>query len=427
MTDVKHIVIPAKAGINVDSRLRGNDKGFINVKGIITLLVILVVIDLAVAFVLAPFLSKTVQAVVNQNTQAKIVIGTVRLHPLLLSAGISSVDVYDAEDASKRIFHGGPFNARLSVGALLRKRIAFAEIRVERAELEVVRDASGGLNIEKIGKQDKRSAIDTLKAMADKRDWFRKAYEGAKKAHKRKQEKKKQQSVWKTRARELPRGYVVDFKTAEDPLLEAASLELKNTVVVFEDPKGKMPPFRNVEIIAKDLLVQTPSDISWKLLKISGDFEAARKGSFKLRMEEKADAHEFEAKLKDLDLAPLAPLYERSLPVTFTRGFLTLESDSVMKTESLLSKNRLKLEEAQMAAKTKWGFLGAADEAVLQALNSRASFDIQFEITGTPDKPSFSGFQTALMDLVKEDLKQLGAKGIQEKAKGALEKFKNLF
>ena len=119
-------------------------------------------------------------------------------------------------------------------------------------------------------------------------------------------------------------------------------------------------------------------------------------------------------------------------PVSFTRGFLALDSRSHFDSESLDSQNHLKIDSYEMTAKHQWNIGGFATKPIVDALNRLPEFEIKFKISGTPDRPSYSGFQESLMEIVKDDLLQEGMmSGIKEKTgqqvEKITEKLKSLF
>jgi hypothetical protein len=178
-----------------------------------------------------------------------------------------------------------------------------------------------------------------------------------------------------------------------------------------------VPPFRQVNILLENFKLYRSNEVSFTVLEAGGKFEAEKKGSFHLDVRQKKETASIDADVKNLDLAAFAPVFEDSLPVTFEKGFLSLDSKSRMTADALESDTRLKLAEHVMAAKKTLGVWEGPTGPIVDAINKRPVLEMKFKIGGTPDDPSFSGFQQVLMDLLKEDLQQLAAGGWQEKLK----------
>lgn len=393
---------------------------FLNFRGIIALIVILAVFDLGVAYLLGPAAAKAVESIVTRLTPAKFEIGRVELHPLLLRVAISDVRVYDPDHPELRIFKGDRLFAALDPLAVLSRRAGFWSVTVEGAELEVTHDEKGGFNIARLAKKDGKpeGKLEMLKKAVGLKDqdWFKRVYNGVRDALKRKAEARREKPVERTSVRELPKGRIVQFKTRPKPLLEVGSFELKNAAFVLKDAGRLLPSLRNVNSSVKSLCIAEGGAVSFASLKISGKAEGARPGSFDIELDEKKDAFTSKVDIRNVYIGAFEPLYAKSLPVFFERGFLTLKSSSHVTEAALESKNHVKLEDHRLAARMTLGVLSPVSEPVLAALNSRQSFELDFDIGGTPDKPSFSGFRKSLMDLVKDDLVGGMDKSLKEKA-----------
>jgi len=140
-----------------------------NPKGIIILVVFLAVVDVAVAFGLSPLVTRTIVAAANEHADVKIAIDKIRLHPVLLSITAGDVEIYDPDNPSARMFYSKRMSARLDPWALLSKRVFLSSLTFKGVELEVVKDAQGRFNVEKIT-QDKEAA-DAGKLEALQRWW----------------------------------------------------------------------------------------------------------------------------------------------------------------------------------------------------------------------------------------------------------------
>ncbi|MGH7197851.1 MAG: DUF748 domain-containing protein [Candidatus Omnitrophota bacterium] len=387
---------------------------FINVRGIVTLVAVLALIDAGVAFGLAPLLTRFTQDQFNQFSETKIVIGSVRFHPALLSFGVSGAEVFDPQTQT-RLFHAEHASLRLSPVSLLRRRLGFSKVTLRDVELEAVKDATGRYNFE-MG--PKPSKMELLKQLVRKDDLYGRLYENFKKlAEMNRKVKRKPAGPPDREVAELAKGRIVRFDVARDPVFEVGHFEMVNGTFVLKEKGGSIPPFRQVYILLKNFKCYRSKEVSFSDLEAKGKFEAEKKGSFHLDVRQKKEVATVDADVKNLDLAAFAPIYEDSLPVSFEKGFLSLDSKSRMAGDTLDSENRLKLAEHTMVAKKTLGVWEGPTGPIVDAINKRPIFEMKFHIGGTPDKPSFSGFQEVLMDLLKEDLQQLAAGGWKEKIK----------
>ena len=381
---------------------------------------ILAAFDLSTAYLLGPLVTRIVQTVVTRVTPAKFEIGRVELHPLLLRVTVSDVRVFDPDHPELRIFKGDRLYAELDPLAVLSRRAGFWSVTVEGAELEVTHDEKGGFNLGRLAKTEEKpeGKLDMLKKAVGLKDqdWFKRLYNGLRDRMKKKAEARKQKAVQRVSVLELPKGRIVQFKTHPRPILEVGSFELKNAAFVLKDGGRLLPPLRRVNASVKKLRIGEDGAVSFASLRMRGETEGEKPGSFDISVDENADAFTSSADIRNLDIGAFEPLYEKSLPVVFEQGHLTLKSDSRITETTLESKNHIKLEGHRLAPRKTLGFISPVSEPIIAALNTRPSFELDFNIGGTPDKPSFSGFQESLMNLVKDDLAGGVDKGLKEKA-----------
>ena len=402
-----------------------------NPKGIIILVVFLAVVDVAVAFGLSPLVTRVVVAAANEHADVKIAIDKIRLHPVLLSITAGDVEIYDPDNPSARMFYGKRMSARLDPWALLSKRVFLSSLTFKGVELEVVKDAQGRFNVEKIT-QDKEAAdagkLESLQRWwkSGRKDWFSNIYEKLKTLTRRKKEEKEKAAEKKeirTEVEELHRGKVVRFTSPKQTLFRIKKLKLSGGKVILNERGTRLPPIEDIHLLLKNLIIRPSGAVSMDLVHAEGRISSGREGNFKIHLVQKRDAVDVKVHLKDMDMAVLKPLYEDSLPVSFARGFLALDSRSHFDSESLDSQNHLKIDSYEMTAKHQWNIGGFATKPIVDALNRLPEFEIKFKISGTPDRPSYSGFQESLMEIVKDDLLQEGMmSGIKEKTGQQVEK-----
>ncbi len=411
--------------------------GVFNLRGILILVGTLAMIDLGVAWGLSPWITRHAQGLTNQYTKAKIYIDGVRFHPFLMSLGVSEFEIFDPDNPEQSIFRAGHVAARVDLWALLKKEIWLSTLSFRRVEIEAVKDRNGRLNFEKIAMPPADAGSwQKVKGFfgAEQRDWYGKLYENFKRVSEMNKKKKETDKTVSANVATLSRGRRVRFDSAADTVFGIRHLELKNGTAALREGGREIPPIRNVYILMKGFRLNRANQVSFRTLKAKGDFELQKRGAFSLDVDSKKDGATADADIRNLDLGAFAPLYEGSLPVSFERGFLSLDSKSRIQGEVLESKNHIKIEDHVIVSKKTLGFFGGVDGPILAALNKRPSFELKFNIGGTPEAPSFGGFHEALMKLVGDDLKNVLASGLAGGGEGGgsaidkiSEKFKSLF
>jgi hypothetical protein len=101
-----------------------------------------------------------------------------------------------------------------------------------------------------------------------------------------------------------------------------------------------------------------------------------------------------------MDLAFLKPLFSSTSAVYFKRGYLTLRSSDKIRSDKLVSSDRLVIQDYEMVPAAAWS---PESQSVLSALNRHKEFGLAFDVTGTPDAPVFDGFENALMGQLEKD------------------------
>lgn len=409
---------------------------FLNFKGIITLVIVLAVFDLLAAYVASPLATRVVQESINRATPAKIFIGSARFHPLLLSIGITDFEVFDPEDSSKRVFRAGHAGVWIDPVSVLRKRVDIGRASFKNVELAVVRDASGKVNIEKFsfGKKEAKNLWETAKQAYEVKtsDWFEKSYKIVKDALKKKKAMGEAKKEYKATVTALEKGRLVEFETADQSIFKVGHFELSGGVVALEDNGQQLPTIRDISLDMTGFRVMRSGGAAFNSLDIKGKVASEpRSSTFSIKLSDGGENFNSEVNTRDLDLAAFRPLYENSLPVSFNRGYLTIDSKSRVALEKLTSDNHIRLEEHELVSRKQFGLFGGAPDAAIAALNRRPSLDIRFQIGGTADKPSFDGFEKELMKIVGDELKQGLVSGLKEDPKKAIgewsDKLKGVF
>jgi len=412
----------------------------LNLKGIALLAVILAVCDLAVAYGLSPLLTDHAVMAVNRYTRAKVIIQDLRLHPVILTLTAKSIEAADPDEPARRMFLADSFKASLDPLELLSGRVSLGALTFKQVELVLVKDAQGDFNVEKLLK--KESPKDGAEGWTDgvkdwfkrqtgqKDDWFGDAY-GKAKQWVRKPAAGDAKEPKKREVREEPRGRVVSFYSPQDPMFKIGTLRVDGGRIILTDKSGSLPPLEDVRFSMDRFVMRRSGNFDFEGIAAAGKLKTAREGSFDLELTRSAGRIRSKVLTKGLDLAPIKPLYEASSPVVFEAGYLTLDCRTELTAESIDSQNKLKLEDYRMTS-TSGAKLGPVPAAlVVEALNRRKELELNFNISGDPDKPSMSGFETTLWSIVKDDLGSQALQTLESKTGAKLselsEKLKKLF
>ncbi|MGH7241307.1 MAG: hypothetical protein ACREGB_03360, partial [Candidatus Saccharimonadales bacterium] len=151
-----------------------------------------------------------------------------------------------------------------------------------------------------------------------------------------------------------------------------------------------------------------------------GNIKAKRRGRFKIWIRREGRQVRVLADLRNLDLALLKPIYIKTSPVYFERGFVTWTSSGRLSAKRLYSKNRIKIESPIMKSTVGWS---SENEAVLRALNRKPSFELNFKLVGTPESPAFQGFDDSLVNILKKDFNPAMLRLIRARTTEELDKF----
>lgn len=414
--------------------------GLVNLKGIALLAAVLTVCDLAVAYGLSPLMTDWAVRSVNRYTSSKIVIQNLRLHPVILTLTAKSIEAADPDDNARRMFLADSFRATLDPVELLTGRVSLGTLQFKQVELVLVKDAQGTFNIEKLmkkepadkGSQEWASGVkDWFKQKTGgQKDWFGDAYDKAKKWV-RKPSDAKDKSEKTREVREEPRGRVVSFNAAEDPIFKIGSVHIHGGRLVLTDKSGTLPPLEDLNFELTSFVLRRAGGFDFAGIRTAGTLRGEREGSFDLELNRSGGRIRSRIQTRHLDLSPLRPLYEDSSPVVFDRGLLTLDCRTELTAAAIDSHNDLKLEDYSMRSTTDAKLGPVPASLVVDALNRRKELELRFNITGDPDRPSMNGFETTLWNLVKDDLGSQALQTLESKTgvslSGLSEKLKKLF
>jgi hypothetical protein len=410
-----------------------------NVKGVLLLTAVLAITDVAVAYGLSPLLTNTIVSAVNKHTRAKVVIDKLRLHPILLMLTARTIEAADPQMPTRRMFLADSMKASLDPLELISGRISLGALTFKQVELVLVKDAEGDFNVEKLLKADAdgdkaqgwtEGVKDWFKQKTGKNDWFGDAYDKAKQWV-RKPAAKSSGAPKERRVQVEPKGRIVSFRSAEDAVFKIGAVKIDGGRIILTDKGGSLPPLENIRFSLSHFVMRRSGGFDFEGIAAAGKIKSEREGKFDLELTRSAGHIRSRLRTEHLDLAPLKSLYEESSPVVFESGYLTLDCRTNLTAAAIDSHNQLKLEDYQMKS-TSGAQLGPVPASiVVEALNKRKELELSFNITGDPNKPSMSGFETSLWNIVKDDLGSQALQTLEAKTGAKLtqlsEKLKKLF
>ncbi|MCK9554979.1 AsmA family protein [bacterium] len=402
----------------------------INIKGISIILAVLLVLHFAVGLIISPAAGKFIIKTINENSNAKISVGKISVWPLTLSCSLSDVKIFDPENEKERIIYVPKASLRLSLLALLGKRIAVGKLSISDAEINLKGEPDGSFNIQNITKKpeaaDKAEKASALEQMKGKKDLFSKIYDKIKKepSGKKPDEKATQKEKPKTVVREvtpLPKGRFVTFKKPEDNyLIEIRTAHIHNASLHLEDAEKQSIDFKNAEIKAGGIGIDAVNGAAFRELKLKGAVNKNGVDAGKITLHYRqsgSDKTDIVLKANEIDVPSVSFIFEDSLPVTIKKGKVDIDSETKIIGTGLDSENSLKLSGHEISPRNN------ADLAVnmipmpliCDAVNQVNPFELRFKITGTTENPEFKGFEESLFKIIKpylsnvtENLKKQG-------------------
>ncbi|HNX91634.1 MAG TPA: AsmA family protein [Candidatus Omnitrophota bacterium] len=413
----------------------------INFPGIALLLTALIAIQYGVGLFAAQYCSALVLKQISDHTDAKVTLEKAHIWPLTMTIDLEGLKVFDPDDTSKRIASIGKMRLRVSLLGVLSKKLIFSDIKISGADINFEREPDGSYNIQKIsrqssaGKSDK-GVLSSLKQVYDtlrpKQDLFSSVYDALKKKSSvKKTENSAQTEKAKTTERvvtAMPKGKrVVFMPLGGENIIDARAIAIENARVRVGMDKDGSLDVNEAGISIKNLVVSAESGVSLSSASLKGKIEKDDKTAGRCDIYYNTDLRGqrvvLNVRANDLDLAALAFIYNKSLPVDISRGVLNIDSKTMVDKDALSSKNKLSLKDARIAAKG--GISGMASgilplPVMCELLNKINPIELDFEVGGTLDKPDMRGFQKSLFDMVKPymssaeaDLKKEGANFLQ--------------
>ncbi|OIO35254.1 MAG: hypothetical protein AUJ74_07375 [Candidatus Omnitrophica bacterium CG1_02_44_16] len=390
----------------------------LNIKNLIILVVGLAAFHFVVGLAISPALSTFIIDKINKEANTKIYIGRINVWPLALSLGIKDLKIFDPDKEDTRIIGVKDASVRLSALGLLSKRFVISSVALNSVQVDLEGSPDGTFNIQKSARQKdgvkaKPGLFDMVKG---KQDWFSKAYSLLKKKGKapqalaHAQEAKKAAKGVSREISSLPKGRRAHFKTAAGRyVLQAGSVVLSDLSIKLRSQDGREIDIDKATASIGSLGIDPELGLQLAKFYLAGAImtKGAAGGRLEFRYNRavagKDDKAVFDIKLKDVDLDAARFIYEDSLPVEVIRGMLDLDSKTNIVNGSIDSRNSLSLSGHELKAKgmalLPGGFMPAP--MICENLNKIDPVKLNFAITGTVDKPEFSGFLRSLAGLIK--------------------------
>ena len=443
------IVTKVKNAMAGSKKAKRGILGRINIPGIVAIIVMLAVMHFGVGLYASPALTSFIVDEVNKNTPVKISIAKANLWPLTLSCSLEDLKVFDPKDAGSRIAKIDKASVRVSLLGLLSKRLVFSEIHAKGGEINITGTPDGSFNVMGLagskagsgGKAD-MSADSAWQLATEKKDLFGKIYEVIKKRFSKPSQDKAKATreasrKISTQTVELPKGRMVDFKTARDAyLFEIRDLAIDDASIRITY-EGQVIDIERSLLRLGRLAYDPVNGMRLDRAELKGDIKkvGALAGSCDIYFSRVFTSSGQDAvtniTLKDVDLDAIRIVYQDSLPVTVVKGHLTLSSRTHIKGEKIDSRNVINLYqhnfEPKAGAASMVGFIPVT--TIIDALNGIDPVHLKFDIKGTVDKPELGGFQESLLDLIKpylaniqNQLKEEGLKALGSFLDKALKK-----
>ncbi|MCK5450555.1 MAG: hypothetical protein KAI70_02170 [Candidatus Omnitrophica bacterium] len=409
----------------------------INTKGILVLIAILIVIQFGFGLILSPILGKVVVEAINENSAAKINIRKVNIWPLTLSCSLTGLKVFDPDNEKESIAFIKKASVKISSLKLLSKQLVVSKISISGAEIDVKTEPDGSFNVRKLIQPKEQKEVMSEGGVFDKlkgkKDWFGKIFEMIKSrsstetVEKKKVERFRAKRV-KKEVEKLSKGRRVMFKTlSDDYAFQIRSFIVKNSRIMLSPVTGDGISVEKAFVVISNLGVDPKKGVRFDRFRVKGSLEKenAPAGKFEINYAQAfKKGKQFTnciVKARNVDLAMTSFIYEDSLPVSFDKGTITIDSKTTMINEELNSENLITLRDQTVVPGKGKVMVGIIPiQAICEALDQVNPASFKFRITGTLSNPKFEGFQEALMELIKpylanitERVKEQGVKAIE--------------
>ncbi len=403
-------------------------KKYINIKNLIILAVGLVIFHFAVGLAISPMLSTLIIDTINKEANTKIYIKQINVWPMTLSLSIKDLKIFDPDKEDTRIIGVSDTSVRLSALGLLSKRLVVSSISMNGAQIDLEGTSDGTFNIQKLARQksDTRSRPGIFDIIKGKQDWFSRAYNLLKKKVNKPQQQAqaKKEKITKDVA-SLPKGRRVHFKTAAGRyVFQVGSIAVSDLSIKLKSQDGRQIDIDRATASIGNFGFDPELGMQLSRFDLSGAVGTRKEPTgnkagrlvfhYSESVSGKNDKSVFDIKVKDVDLDAVRFIYESSLPVDVVKGMLDLDSRTDIVNGSIDSRNSLSLSDHELKAKglalLSGGFMPAP--MICENLNKISPVKLNFAITGTVDKPEFSGFMKSLSELIKTGLIEPGKEDI---------------
>lgn len=332
--------------------------------------------------------SRSLAEQLNRHASLRIAFRDMRIHPLFLSITARDFEMFDPDHPDLRILSARRVRGHWDLTALIVGRVSLADIHFYSVELRVIKDVHGVFNLEKIALPKAGAEGEEPRFYGWKHsDWLYNVYERLKHAVRPNKEALIQKTV-----------------PEQKLLFRIGRAVFHDGRVILTDRKSKPLLFHQVEIRADVLEWYAPEGVVTHSVSARGLFKAGTNGPFSVTVRRKPGQVEALAVASNIDLAALRPFYQKTSPVFFERGLLTIRSRTVFAEKNLQSENHLRITDFYMKPTVGWS---PQSQTVLNALNSHKDLPLQFTLAGDPSAPKFYGFEDSFVNILKKDFDAL--------------------
>lgn len=404
-----------------------------NIKGIVIILSILVVIQVAVGLVISPIVGPIIIDTINKHAGTRISIEKVNVWPLTLSCSLKNLKVFDPDKEKERIAIVKSTSIKLSPVGLLSKRIIISRFVVSGAEITLKGEPDGSFNVQKLARpKDAAAKTGVLDRFKGKKDWFTRIYDmirnrSSKEAIEKKTAEKKDARKVEKKIEPLPHGRLVKFvKPSDQYVFQIRDLAVHNSVLKLITDTGESLDVDKTTLYIKNLGLDPSAGARFDRFGIKGVVNKNGKsaGSFdfdyaqSFRQGRQTMVADFSA--KDIDLTAVKFIYQDSLPVDFQKGIISIDSHTNIVNGELDSSNSVTLKDHTVLPKNNNQVVGFVPLPVIcDALNEMDPVKLKFQIGGTVDNPKLENFEDTLLNLIKpymanaaENLQKQGLKAL---------------
>ncbi len=308
---------------------------------------------------------------------------------------------------------------------LLSKRLV-SEVKISGANIYLEGEPDGTFNIQKLTQPKTTTGkpikpIGVIEGAIQKKDWFTKGYDLLKKKFSSDALKKEKAHALEARkitktVSVLPHGRRVHFKSKDSYLFEIKRLIITDSYLDLKNQDGRSVQVEDARIELSNAAFDPELGFRLGKAEVEGKIKSAGvaagslKFNFRSTFYKDAFKAQFNFGLQEVNLDALRFIYEDSLPVLVGKGTLNLTSNTILENGNLNSSNKLALSNHELKPKA----LNQSTDIFMplpllcQSLNNINPLHLDFIISGTVDKPQFTGLMRSLADLVKPNLKNVG-------------------